>query len=196
MGECEMKDFVKFLFSKTYNNNFDYLKNTKYINIAAEMTVEDVKYHYKEKTSGDIISNIKNNGNELAIFLYRLGNIVYRKIDNEDVWKNIHWIMRECCSCEIYFSSNIDIGFYVVHGLGTVLGPRHEIGKGFKIYQGCTVGQRNSTKDKCVIGDNVTLYSNSSILGSIKIGNNVEIGANSLVLRDIPSNDTVYGVVN
>lgn len=191
-----MKDFIRFLFSKTYNNNFNYLNNTKYINMATEMTIEDVKYHYKERTSGEIIDNVKNNGNELPIFLYRLGNLVYHQIDNENMWKSIHWIMRECCSCEIFFSANIDIGFYIVHGVGTVLGPRHKIGKGFKIYQGCTVGQRNSTKDRCTIGDNVTLYSNSAILGNTRIGNNVEIGANSLVLRDIPSNNKVYGVVN
>ena len=44
-----MKDFVSFLFSKTYTNNFRYLENTKYIDIATEMAIEDVKYHLKIK---------------------------------------------------------------------------------------------------------------------------------------------------
>jgi len=102
--------------------------------------------------------------------------------------------MKECCSCEIYFSCSIDIGFYIVHGIGTVIGSRHKIGKGFKIYQGCTIGQRKPFVDKCVIGDNVTMFSNSSVLGSVTIGDNVKIGANTLVLKDVPSNTTVYGI--
>lgn len=190
-----MKNFVEFLFKKTYVNNFNKIKNEKYIEEATEMTIEDMKYHNKESNSDLIINNIKNNGNELPVFLYRLGNIVYNKMRDENVWENIHWLIKECCSCEIYFSSNIDVGFNIVHSSGMVIGPRHDIGKGFKIYQGCTIGQRKSTGDKIIIGDDVTLYCNSIILGSLKIGDKVTIGANSLILKDIPSDERVYGII-
>ena len=91
------------------------------------------------------------------------------------------------CSCEIYYSTSIGEGFYIVHGEGTVIGSRHKIGKGFKIYQGCTIMHTLTESKGCKIGNNVTVYSHSQILGHIMIGDNVIIGAKSLVLKDIPN---------
>lgn len=45
---------------------------------------------------------------------------------------------------------------------------------------------------KTVIGDNVRIGSNSTIL-PVKIGNNCIIGAGSVVTKDIPDGSTVYG---
>ena len=101
-------------------------------------------------------------------------------------------IMKDMCACEIYYSTSIGEGFYIVHGEGTVIGSRHTIGKGFKIYQGCTVGHTLKHSKGCEIGNDVTVYSHSQILGNVMIGNNVIIGANSLVRKDIPDNSTWF----
>ena len=45
-----------------------------------------------------------------------------------------------------------------------------------------------------IIGDNVFIGSNSTILPGVKIGNNIIIGASSLVTKDL-ANDGVYGGV-
>ena len=124
-----MKNFTEFLFSKVYNSQFQKLRKTNYIEKALEMTIEDVKYNYSDLSSEEVIKRIKMNYNELAIYLYRLGSITYNNVD-ENIWQNIHWIMKECCSCEIFFSSEIDIGLHIVHSSGIVIGPRHKIGKG------------------------------------------------------------------
>lgn len=49
-------------------------------------------------------------------------------------------------------------------------------------------------RDKIVIGSNVFIGSNSTILYGVTIGDNVIIGAGSVVTRDIPSGVVAAGV--
>lgn len=44
-----------------------------------------------------------------------------------------------------------------------------------------------------IIGDNVTLGVNVTIIGGVTIGNNVVIGAGSVVVKDIPDNCVAVG---
>ena len=101
-------------------------------------------------------------------------------------------MIKELCACEIYFNNTIDEGFYVIHGQGTIIGSRNTIGKGFIIHQGCTVGhKKNGEGNGVLIGNDVTLYCNSSILGDLNIEDNVTIGAHILVSVDIKKNSLV-----
>lgn len=43
------------------------------------------------------------------------------------------------------------------------------------------------------IGDNVSIYPNSVVIGNITIGNNVTVGAGSVVIKDVPDNAVVVG---
>jgi serine O-acetyltransferase len=43
------------------------------------------------------------------------------------------------------------------------------------------------------IGDNVTIYANSVIIGGIKIGDNAIIGAGAVVVKDVPPKAVVAG---
>jgi len=187
-----MKNFVAFLLTKVYNSKpiSDVL-----IENAFHKTVEDVRYHFPEITAEEIKIRIETNNNELAVFLFRLGNELH--LNNRDDLKfQIHWLLKELCSCEIYFNNEIDKGFCIVHGEGTVIGSRNKIGKGFKIHQGCTIGhKKNGQGNGNQIGDNVTMYSNSSIIGELTIGNNVVIGGNILVFQNI-ENDKVVTIKN
>ena len=187
-----MRDFVAFLLTKVYNSKpiADVL-----IDNAFQKTVEDVHYHFPEITTEEIRVRIEMNYNELAVFLFRLGNEIHlNKMD--DLKFQIHWLLKELCSCEIYFSNEIDKGFYIVHGEGTVIGSRNKIGKGFIIHQGCTIGhKKNGEGNGNEIGDNVKMYSNSSIIGELVIGNNVVIGGNVMIFKNI-ENDKVITIKN
>lgn len=44
-----------------------------------------------------------------------------------------------------------------------------------------------------MIGDNVSLGANVTIIGNIHIGNNVVIGVGSVVVKDVPDNCVVAG---
>ncbi len=188
-----MEEFVNFLLSKTFFRGENEIVS-QHIDTALNNCIEDVRYHFPDLSDQEIISNITCNQNILPIFLYRLGNIIYQETPNSETFWAIHWIMRECCSCEIYFSNTIDTGLYIQHGLGTVIGSRNKIGKGFKIYHGCTIGHKKDKGRGNIIGSNVTVYTNSQIIGELTIGENVIIGSHSIVLTNIPSNVICYGI--
>ncbi|MBS3198667.1 serine acetyltransferase [Turicibacter bilis] len=88
-------------------------------------------------------------------------------------------------------------GFRVAHSFGIVIGSDVVIGKNFQIFQCVTIGGKDFERNgrtMPLIGDNVTVFTSSSILGPIFIGDNVSIGANSLVIKDIPDSVSVGGV--
>ena len=167
-----MIKFVDFLLTKVYNSKE---VPEKFVNIAFERTVLDVQYHFPELSAVDIKRRIQSNFNELGIFLFRLGRSLHIE-GLEELKPQIHWLLKEMCSCEIYFNNDIAEGFYIVHGEGTVIGSRNKIGLGFKIHQGCTIGHKKNGEGKGnIIGNNVTMYCNSSVIGELKIGDNVII---------------------
>lgn len=184
-----MRQFMRFLLGQVYQG--DRLDISDDILAAAlEQTIGDVRYHY-QVTAREIQRRITTNQNELAVFLYRLGRQVYERTpERADALDALHWLMRSCCACEVYFSNQIGRGFYVVHGLGTVIGSRNTIGQGFHIYQGCTIGHLKDFEDGCLIGDNVIMYSRAIILGPVRIGDNVVIGSGCQIMEDVPSGTT------
>ena len=81
-----------------------------------------------------------------------------------------------------------------------VIGATAIIGNNVKLYQGVTLGAKSFTYDENnnpvkgvprhpIIGDNVVIYSNTSVLGRITIGNNAVIGGNIWVTEDVADNE-------
>ena len=80
------------------------------------------------------------------------------------------------------------------HPLGIVIGKGVSIGNGCRIYQNVTIGLKNETDTQYPkIGNNVTIYANSIIIGDIVIGDNTIIGASTVVTKSIPPNSIVAG---
>lgn len=80
------------------------------------------------------------------------------------------------------------------HPFGVVIGKGVVLGNDCLIYQGVTIGSKLEDGIAYpIIGDNVTIYANSVIVGGIIVGNNVTIGASTLVIKDIPDNSIVIG---
>ena len=66
-----MVDFVSFLLTKVYKPKA--IPETVIV-AAFEKTVKDVNYHLPNLTREEVKQSIQTNSNELAVFLYRLGN--------------------------------------------------------------------------------------------------------------------------
>ena len=96
---------------------------------------------------------------------------------------------------DIHPGAKIDDYFAIDHGTGVVIGETSVIGKNVTIYQGVTLGAKSFSYDDQglplnidrhpIIEDNVTIYSNASILGRITIGHNSIIGGNVWVTEDV-----------
>ncbi len=86
--------------------------------------------------------------------------------------------------------------FTIDHGTGVVIGETAIIGNNVKMYQGVTLGAKSFPLDQNGnpikgiqrhpnIGNNVIIYSNSTILGNIKVGDGAVIGGNIWVDSDV-----------
>lgn len=80
----------------------------------------------------------------------------------------------------------IGIGLSIRHPSGIFI-TNAIIGDNFTLYQNCTIGRK--TKDTLTrkgylrIGNNVTMYSGSMIIGDKPVTNNVTLGAGALLLH-------------
>lgn len=120
------------------------------------------------------------------LFYYRIGGIIPKILKR---------IVREYPGFVISYHSKIQGGAYVLsHPFSSIINAE-SIGKNFYICQLTTIGNKYQGRNDLipVIGDNVSLGANVTIIGKVKIGNNVVIGAGSVVVKDIPSNCIVIG---
>lgn len=98
--------------------------------------------------------------------------------------------------CCIYPAAKVARGFYIAHPVGIVIG-NCTIGRDFCIFQNCTVGTSRHGWDAKgyvpQIGNGVTMYANSLIVGRVRVADGVTLGANSLILHDAPQSGTYVG---
>lgn len=97
---------------------------------------------------------------------------------------------------DIHPGARIGEYFSIDHGTGVVIGETTIIGNHVRLYQGVTLGAKSFTLDDeglpmnvprhPIIEDNVTIYSNTSILGRITIGHDSIIGGNIWLTRNVP----------
>lgn len=103
---------------------------------------------------------------------------------------------------DIHPAAEIGNHFTIDHGTGVVIGATCVIGKNVKLYQGVTLGAKSFPLDDKgnpvkgiprhpIIGDNVVIYSNATLLGRITVGEGAVIGANVWLTRDVEPGERV-----
>ena len=106
---------------------------------------------------------------------------------------------------DIHPGAKIGEYFAIDHGTGVVIGETCVIGNNVTVYQGVTLGAKSFQYDEegvpmnvprhPIIEDNVTIYSNASVLGRITIGHDSIIGGNVWVTDDVaPYSKIIQGV--
>lgn len=114
--------------------------------------------------------------------LYIIVSLIYR-----------HYQYRVGCPWGL--GTKIGGGIKICHYPGIIINSGAVIGKNFTVFQGCTIGSTYGPKGGVpVLGDNVVMAANSTVIGNVHIGNNVMIGAGAVVTRDVPDNAVVAGV--
>ncbi len=101
---------------------------------------------------------------------------------------------------DIHPGATIGKRFCIDHGTGIVVGETTTIGDNVKIYQGVTLGALSTRKGQELrgvkrhptIGNNVTIYSETSILGGeTVIGDGATIGGNAFIVSSIEAGTKV-----
>lgn len=97
---------------------------------------------------------------------------------------------------DIHPDAQIGEYFAIYHGTGVVIGQTCVIGNRVTLFQGVTLGagvKRRVSAEAAenrprhpIIGDRVTIYANSTLLGRITIGHDTVIGGNIWVTHDVP----------
>lgn len=133
---------------------------------------------------------------QYAVFLYLLSNTLGKNWGGIREAEKIYYLNKIMHSCDWFYAISLPEVFFAEHPLGSVMG-KVDYGNQFFFYQGCTVGGNRDKAGKLyypVIGENVLMYSNSSVLGDAVIGNNVTISAGTIIVgENIPGNSIVFG---
>lgn len=133
---------------------------------------------------------------QYMIFLYYLSREIFLNTKKTILCDKIYYLNKILNSVDLFYAIELPNMFGAEHPLGSVMG-RAKYGEGFFFYQGCTVGGTHSKNGEIyypILGNNVQMFANSSILGNCKIGDNVKVGAGALIKNEnIPSNSIVFG---
>lgn len=101
-----------------------------------------------------------------------------------------HYSNKYCL--DIPKETRIGKGCYIGHGICVVINYQAIIGDNVNISSFVNIGTNEGKSP--VIGNNVYIGPNVSIVGDVHIGNHVTIGAGAVVVKDVPDNATVAGV--
>jgi serine O-acetyltransferase len=145
------------------------------------------KYYHKDKR---VYFNPYHSG-QYNIFLYFLSNTIFKETKNTVLADKIYYLNKIFNACDIFYEVELPEVFMLDHPVGAVMG-RAKYGNYFNFSHGCTVGGNNDLYP--IIGENVTMMSDSKIVGKSVIGNNVIIAANTYIKDEkIPNNQIVFG---
>ncbi|MDQ0013661.1 serine O-acetyltransferase [Variovorax boronicumulans] len=109
----------------------------------------------------------------------------------------IEYFIRVFFASDISLKSKIGPGLVIMHGHDIVIGANVVIGERCKIFNGVTLGNKNTEIGfnlQPKIGNDVVLSTGAKVLGDLFVGSGVIVGANSVVLKSVPDNSLAVGV--
>lgn len=127
-----------------------------------------------------LLYHLHNNRYYRTLFYHRLGPV-------KSVF--LSWYRPGDRYFSISATTSIGEGMWIAHPYATIINA-DSIGKNFQCIHCTTLGAYNG---RPIIGDNVSLGANVTIIGNVRVGNNVTIGAGSVVVKDIPDNSVAVG---
>ena len=146
-----------------------------------------------------------------VIFLYPSFQVMLAYRLSHHIWnfgfkffaRLIMQLARIMTGIEIHPAAKIGAGFFVDHGMGTVVGETAEIGCDVTLYHDVTLGgvmpavdsdKQRASKRHPTLGDHVIVGAGAQILGPITVYRCARVGGNSVVTKDVPEGATVVGV--
>lgn len=127
--------------------------------------------------------------------------VLYRKAQGagnklmKGIYKALFILARRRNHIELSVDCKIGPGLYIGHPYCITVNPGAVLGKNINLHKGVTIGEEHRGKRAGypVIGDNVWIGVNATIVGKVHIGNDVLIAANCFVNCDVPDHSVVFG---
>lgn len=137
-----------------------------------------------------------------VMLAYRLSHHVWN-IGLRFIARFVMQLARILTGIEIHPAAKIGAGFFIDHGMGTVIGETAEIGRDVTLYHDVTLGgvmpavdsdKQRSSKRHPTLGDFVIVGAGAQVLGPITVHRCARVGGNSVVTKNVPEGATVVGV--
>ncbi len=130
-----------------------------------------------------------------ALWMHRLAHALWKR-RLLTLGRALSQLNRFLTGIEIHPGAQIGPGFFIDHGMGTVIGETAEIGEEVTLYHNVTLGGVSWKREKRhpTVEDHVVIGAGAQVLGAIRIGAHSRIGANSVVVKDVPPHSVVVGV--
>ena len=136
-----------------------------------------------------------------AVTNYRIAHELY-KLHVPLIPRIITEMAHSETGIDIHPGAEIGHHFTIDHGTGVVIGETCIIGNHVKLYQGVTLGAKSFPLDEDgnpikgiprhpILEDEVTVYSNATILGRITIGKGATIGGNIWVTENVAAGQRI-----
>jgi serine O-acetyltransferase len=166
--------------------------------------IPDIQYLLSTDVQSTMVGDPAAKSVSEVIFSYPATQaILYQRVAHELLLMNVPMIPRiiteiahSKTGIDIHPGACIGEFFGIDHGTGVVIGETAVIGNNVRLYQGVTLGAKKYTLNENgeplsiprhpIIEDNVTIYSNTSVLGRITIGRDSIIGGNVWLTHDVP----------
>ncbi|MDL2221110.1 serine acetyltransferase [Parabacteroides sp. OttesenSCG-928-N08] len=142
-----------------------------------------------------------------AIVNYRIAHLLYR-LGVPFIPRMITEMAHSETGIDIHPGARIGDHFSIDHGTGTVIGETSIIGNHVRLFQGVSLAGEKLLVAACgerggrgvdrhpVLEDEVTVYSNSTLLGRIRIGKGATVLGNVWLTRDVAAGETVSQAEN
>ena len=146
-----------------------------------------------------------------VVFLYPSFQVMLAYRFSHHIWnfgfefiaRFVMQLARLFTGIEIHPAAKIGAGFFVDHGMGTVIGETAEIGCDVTLYHGVTLGgvmpaidsgKQRASKRHPTLGEYVIIGAGAQVLGPITVQRCARVGGNSVVTKDVPEGSTFVGV--
>lgn len=137
-----------------------------------------------------------------AITNYRIGHAL-EELEVPLIPRMITELAHSETGIDIHPGATIGHSFAIDHGTGVVIGATAILGHNVTLYQGVTLGAKNFPQEEDgtlvkgiarhpILGDNVVVYANATILGRIQIGDGSTIGGNIWLTHDVPAGTKLF----
>jgi serine O-acetyltransferase len=128
-------------------------------------------------------------GDQYAMWLYLLGNELFRIGAPASVCKKLFLLNKQLHACDLFYEVELPAVFLLVHPLGTVLG-RAKYSDYLMVYQRCGVGSNHDLYP--TLGPHLTMRPGSAVLGDSHVAENCSIATESLLLDGHLTANSVY----